>query len=237
MVEGPEDGHRPLPRARGGADKGSVGPQRQGSAAYVFETLRGEIESRVLPAGAVLFEGEIARRLSISRTPVREALAHLRAVGLVTKRPGASAVVRRYSLAELKEIYEIRIPLERLAAELAAQLRSEAGLAELQRREAELHMVESGLRWSALHDRFHLDLYRQSQRSQLIELIIVLRARSEPYIRMAVQIDQDLRRTSDADHAAMAELLASGDSERLSDLTRVHLQRTLECAPRALGLE
>lgn len=101
----------------------------QGQSAY--ERLREDIRSGALPPGARLTETEIAERLAISRTPVREAIRRLEAEGLVDHQPRSGAVVRRLDYPEIMELYEMRTVLEGTAARLAARAASPMELEEL----------------------------------------------------------------------------------------------------------
>ncbi|MCX6467673.1 MAG: GntR family transcriptional regulator [Pseudonocardiales bacterium] len=69
--------------------------------------LRGDV-----PAGARLAEVELAERLGVSRTPVREALGRLAAEGLVELVPNRGARVASWSVAELEGVFELRAALE-----------------------------------------------------------------------------------------------------------------------------
>src|SRR6056297_540952 len=89
----------------------------------VFETLRKAIVSLTLAPGERLVEREIAQRMGVSRTPVREALRHLEAQGLVEHLPRKGCVVRDIDPAELEEIFSIREALEILALRECAKQR------------------------------------------------------------------------------------------------------------------
>ncbi|WP_127506599.1 GntR family transcriptional regulator [Actinoplanes solisilvae] len=82
------------------------------AAEQVAESLRDEILAGVFPSGARLGEAELAGRLSVSRTPVREALSRLAAEGLVEIQPNRGARVVTRTPDELREIFEIRLRLE-----------------------------------------------------------------------------------------------------------------------------
>ncbi len=81
--------------------------------------------------GARLIEEDIVRRYNVSRSPVREAFRFLEQDGLLVRDPRRGVRVGLLSVADLDEIYACRIPLEGLAAEAAAQHRSDAHLSAL----------------------------------------------------------------------------------------------------------
>jgi DNA-binding GntR family transcriptional regulator len=100
-----------------------------GSAAA--EQIRDAIVDGRLPPGQRLKEEQLARELGISRTPVREALLMLQAEGLVDAAPNRGSTVRRYTRADLEEMYELRALLEGHAARRAAERATKAELGTL----------------------------------------------------------------------------------------------------------
>lgn len=106
------------------------------------ERLRALIVEGALAPGEKLSEQALCVRFGVSRTPLREALRSLAAEGLVTLRPGRSALVAPLTLADLDEVFPVIGALEALAGELAASAMAEAGVAEVRRltaRMAEQH--------------------------------------------------------------------------------------------------
>lgn len=86
----------------------------------VFRMLCGALRDGVYRPGDRLVEDEVAQKLEVSRTPVREALGRLLAKGLVEHAGGRGLVVRRPDAAEVLELYAMREILEGAAARLAA---------------------------------------------------------------------------------------------------------------------
>lgn len=83
--------------------------------------------------GARLGEVELADAIGVSRTPVREALRHLSAEGLVEITPNKGARVVAWSEAELEQVFDLRAQVEGLAARLAAQRATDEQLEGLHR--------------------------------------------------------------------------------------------------------
>lgn len=114
-------------------------------SASAVERVAGAIQAQVLsgavPVGSHLRQEALAEEFGVSRTPVREALRHLQATGLVELLPNRGAVVRGPSAKEIREAYEVRAELEGLAAELAAGRISDRDLVRL--REAQTLFRES----------------------------------------------------------------------------------------------
>jgi DNA-binding GntR family transcriptional regulator len=90
-------------------------------ALYVYELLLAAIRNGELHAGERLRETDIADRLRVSRTPVREAIRRLASDGLVTVAPSGGVQVLQLDRQQVKEIYALRATLEGASARLAAQ--------------------------------------------------------------------------------------------------------------------
>src|SRR5438105_6431078 len=89
------------------------------------------IVSGELEPGTVLRQEQLSERFQVSRTPVREALRRLAALGLVSFEPNRGVRVRTLSRAELHEAFLVRAELESLATEVAAEKATPEDLAEL----------------------------------------------------------------------------------------------------------
>lgn len=99
--------------------------------ARVRAALREEILRGVLEQGAPIREGQVAIRLAVSRTPVREALRRLASEGLVEVLPNRGARVRVWSEDAVDEAYELRALLEAHGAARAASRISQTQMEEL----------------------------------------------------------------------------------------------------------
>jgi DNA-binding GntR family transcriptional regulator len=108
----------------------------------VLGELRELILSGALTAGSRVGEVELAERLGVSRTPVREALSRLAAEGLVEVTPNRGARVATWTVAELEGVFDLRISLEPQLTAFAVPHAGPADLAELD--ELAHRMVEVG---------------------------------------------------------------------------------------------
>ena len=90
------------------------------------------IVSGELAPGTVLRQEQLSARYGVSRTPIREALRRLAALGLVSFEPNRGVRVRTLTRAELREAFLIRAELESLATEIAAERITRADLDELE---------------------------------------------------------------------------------------------------------
>lgn len=145
--------------------------------------LESAILSGELPAGTVLRQDQLSSELSVSRTPVREALRQVAALGLVSLEPKRGARVRSFSPEELSETFIIRAELEGLAAQLAVARITRSELKDLHAAEQRFKKVTNDLRsrddgdvaiqwltseWVAANGEFH-DLILSAARSPLLE--------------------------------------------------------------------
>src|SRR5215475_4341202 len=107
----------------------------------VYRTLRDEIVFLDLPPGAPVREVDVATRLGVGRTPVREALQRLAMNYLVEIMPGRGAFVAPISLPDLVKISEIRVNLEGFAAASAATRATDAERAVLRDLRGQIRQV------------------------------------------------------------------------------------------------
>jgi DNA-binding GntR family transcriptional regulator len=84
------------------------------------DVLRDHIVSGRIPPGTKLIEREVASQLGVSRAPVREALTELEKEGLIVSRPSGRYVIK-LTQQDVRELYEVRFVLEKLAVELAVR--------------------------------------------------------------------------------------------------------------------
>ena len=204
-----------------------------GEAAYhaVMEAIR---RGDYVP-GARLREEEVGARLDLSRTPVREALRRLEAEGIVEHRPRAGAVVRQLSHAELVELYEMRVVLERTAAELAARHGAAAEfdtLAALNRQIAEER--SNPAQAAAINQAFHRGLYLASRNRFLLD---AARGLNNALLLLGPTTFTDVARvdTVVAQHAAILEALFAGDPVAAGEAAEAHLQTSLRVRLKALA--
>lgn len=128
----------------------------QGSLAqYVYAQLRQEIRSRQLASGDRLREVDIAERLAVSRTPVREALKRLEAEGVVRFAPPRGFVVVQLSAKQVMELYAMRRVLVGAAARFAAEQASPIEILSMQQVLSQLEKAKTPDEVAGLNRRLH----------------------------------------------------------------------------------
>src|SRR6184192_734976 len=123
--------------------------------------LEDDIVSGRIEAGSVLRQEQLSERFGVSRTPIREALRRLAALGLVSFVPNRGVRVRTITAQELREAFLVRAELESLTTEIAAPKFTEAELDELEVAEEAFSAATQALRarpredvdrWRLTHD-------------------------------------------------------------------------------------
>ena len=197
-------------------------------AGLVAERLRAEIVAGERAPGSRLPQVEIARRLGVSTTPVREALAMLEREGLVRLHPQRGAVVFIPTVADLREHYEIRAALEALAASRTAEVFEPEWAAPLELLLDEMRTGPPAARYLELNQRFHTTLYEHCGRRKLVDMIATLRDASSAYLHIyRAAADFPVKRL-DAEHRAMLAACVARDPAAAAAATREHLERTVE---------
>ncbi|MCH8493060.1 MAG: GntR family transcriptional regulator [Idiomarina sp.] len=193
----------------------------------LLEIQRAIVEGDI-PAGSKISEPELARRFSVSRAPLREALARLERCHLIERTPNAGARVVTLSLAGLLSLYQLREELEGLACRLAAENMDDAEIAELSAL-LEAHLASQRVREGESYYQeegdldFHYRIILGSKNSYLINILC-----DELYflVRMyRVQLGMNGPRVSRAfdEHKAIINAIANRDGELADLLMRRHI--------------
>jgi DNA-binding GntR family transcriptional regulator len=195
----------------------------QGEAAY--SKLLEAIRTGTFAPGDRLRETDVAERLNLSRTPVREAFRRLEADGIVEHRPRLGAIIRQLSHGELVELYDMRSVLERTAAEMAAKHASPAEVIALRDLNATL-AASAPTEAAALNQDFHRGIYLATRNRFLLDaaralnnaLMLLGPTTLDDPARIAVVTEQ---------HAAILDAIAAGDPITAGDAAETHLQTSL----------
>lgn len=197
----------------------------QGAAAY--NTLVAAIRAGDFLPGDRLRETDVAQRLALSRTPVREALRKLEAEGIVEHSPRIGAVIRRLSHGELVELYEMRMVLERTAAEMAAKHAAAAEIDLLADLNEEISTAQGNPQKAASANQdFHQAIYLAARNRFLME---AARSLNNALMLMGpTTLANPARMECVAkEHAAIIDALGARDPERAGEAAVAHLQTSL----------
>ncbi|MDX3086967.1 MULTISPECIES: GntR family transcriptional regulator [Streptomyces] len=199
------------------------GPWRPGPLRdRVHEALLDLITSRALPPGRHLVESDLARRLGVSRQPVREALQRLSTEGWVDLRPAQGAFVHVPTPAEAEQLGTVRTLLEGEAARLAAAAAGPEGVRALEELcAAGERAVAAGEADGAvaLAARFHAKVMELAGNAVLAELAARIDRRVRWYHAPAAR---QRGPRSWAEHREVTAAIAAGDQARATALMRAH---------------
>ena len=194
------------------------------AAASIRETIESAIAWGLRLPGDRLDEQQLALEFGVSRTPVREALQHLAAAGLVEIRPRRGAVVAMPSAERLYEMFEVMSELEALCGRLAARRITSEGLAALQQANAAC-AEETGDadRYYSANERFHQQIYRLSGNGFLAEEALSLQKRLTPFRRLQLRVSGRIA-SSFAEHERIVAFIGRGDGEATAAELRAHVR-------------
>lgn len=206
---------------------------RGGTVDYVLEHLRsGVMQGRYAP-GQRLIEADLTRELGVSRGPLREAFRRLSAEGVVEIVPHRGALVRRLTLQEMKELFQIRVGLETLAAQLAAEAMHDPLVRARFEREIEPIWDESpriaGPNYIDENHRFHDAITQASGNEQLLRLTRQLRLTVLMYQLVSTLKPENIA-ASVTEHRLIAQAILNGDGDAAQHHVRSHLNRALSVA-------
>lgn len=205
------------------------------SGETAYEALMRAIRMGVFNPGDRLREEDVATRLGLSRTPVREALRRLEAEGVVEHKPRIGAAIRLLSHAEVVELYEMRIVLERTAAELAAKHGVASEFDTLEALNAAIKRErDNPAQAAAINQDFHRGLYRAGRNRFLLDSA---RALNNALLLLGPTTYTDPQRVDEvtAQHKSIIEALRAGDPVAASDASEAHLQTSLRQRLKALA--
>jgi DNA-binding GntR family transcriptional regulator len=194
-------------------------------ALEIARHLREQIMSGALPAGERVNETRITRELSLSRSPVREALRILESEGLVTLEPHRGARVRRVSEQDLEEIFDVRLMLEshgvlhhlhRLAPEALMPVRRAVDDARAALGAGDVE------RWHQASLRFHDGLVGLASNRHLTRLHEELKTSLRRYQISVIGVPGEPERFQ-VEHEAILDALEHGRVERGAELVARHI--------------
>lgn len=197
------------------------------SGDLAFSKLMGAIETGIYQPGDRLREIEIADRLSLSRTPVREALRRLEAENIVEHRPRVGAVIRTLGQTEVVELYEMRLVLERTAAEMAAKHAVEAEVDEMAALNEDIaNLSQGGPQAAVINQTFHRAIYLAARNRFLMD---AARAMNNALLLLGPTTLADAERIATVvrQHSAILDAIGAGDIGGAGAAAEAHLQTSL----------
>lgn len=198
-------------------------------AENIVQKLRDQIENEIVsgsfPAGYRLDETRLATRFGVSRTPVREALMQLGAIGLIEIRPRRGAVVVEPSPHRIYEMFEVMAELEAMAGSHAARRHTATDrIALLAAHEKCAGAAEAGDADAYYYENeaFHVAIYEAGHNGFLKEQCLALHRRLRPYRRLQLRLRNRME-SSLAEHSQIVQAILDGDGARAAAALRDHV--------------
>lgn len=191
----------------------------------VFQTLRNAIITGELQPGERLMETQLAEKLGVSRTPIREAIRKLELEGLVIMVPRKGAQVAQFTEKDIQDVLEVRAALEALAAKLACKRMDDRAFLKLQLAIAEYSYAAKGKDLEMMIEKdveFHDIICNATQNDKLIQLFNNLKEQVNRY-RITYLKNVEDSDTVEAEHLAILEALKNKNEEVASNLASKHI--------------
>jgi DNA-binding GntR family transcriptional regulator len=195
----------------------------------VYENLRRRIIAGELQPGLPINEADFARELSVSKTPIREALRQLERDGFVENIPGRGSMIAHIRPQDIREVFEIREIIESGAAKRAARLRdSEELRAKREEGKKLLEDEQAGEayvhEWGSWED-VHLCIVKALGNQTLVDMYSGLLDRIKRF-RSYYGKRFTQRRLHEilTEHTAILDAIVEGDGERAEQMVQQHLR-------------
>ena len=192
----------------------------------VFNTLREAILKGELKPGERLMELQLAAKLGVSRTPIREAIRMLEQEGLAVTIPRKGAEVAKMTEKDMEDVLQIREALDELAAKIACEQITEEQLNDLVNamHEFEATTQTGNLKRIAEVDvKFHDIIYQSTGNPKLVNMLNNLREQMYRY-RVEYLKDEKNYPTLLKEHKEIVEGMIAKNKEKVSEVMHQHVK-------------
>ena len=196
----------------------------------VFNTLRQAILRGELKQGERLMEIQLANKLGVSRTPIREAIRKLELEGLVLMIPRKGAEVAEITEKSLRDVLEVRRALEELSVQLACEKITKEEIRELERVAKEFQQVVKSSDITEIAEvdvRFHDIIYTATDNQKLIQLLNNLREQMYRYRVEYLKRDGVFPQLI-AEHEAIIRHIENNEKEKATEVMCRHIDNQVE---------
>lgn len=196
----------------------------------VFNTLRQAILRGELKPGKRLMEIQLANKLGVSRTPIREAIRKLELEGLVLMIPRKGAEVAEITEKSLRDVLEVRRALEELSVQLACEKITKEEIRELERVAKEFQQVVKSSDITEIAEvdvRFHDIIYTATDNQKLIQLLNNLREQMYRYRVEYLKRDGVFPQLI-AEHEAIIRHIENNEKEKATEVMCRHIDNQVE---------
>ncbi len=215
-------------------------PADQGDA--LADRLRRQIAEWIfngqVSPGQRLDERGLAEKLSVSRTPVREALRQLQAAGLVDIAPNRGAVVATVDLHRLAELFEVVAEFESVCARLATSRMTpieKGSIREILADEQSAAQAGDVEAFATANRRLHTAIVAGAHNKALEEAVSSYRIRTAPFRKAQLTLPDRLTATA-ADDARVIAMILAGDGAGAAAAVKTHLETTAFHASKCISI-
>jgi DNA-binding GntR family transcriptional regulator len=190
------------------------------------------IVTGALRPGTKLDEMSLATRFLVSRTPIREALGQLSAMGLVDRRPNRGAIVAVVTQEHLSSMFESMAELEGICARFSAERMTPGERRALEREHGgSARLVHLGAEedYEAHNTEFHTRLYRGAHSKHIYELVTMTRSRLAPFRRAQFRLPGRLAKSWD-EHDVIVTAIMRGDGIAAGAAAKAHVSIVSEAS-------
>jgi len=192
----------------------------------VTESVREKILSGEIAVGTHIRQAALAKELSVSQIPVREALLLLEGEGLITFRANKGASVTEFNLEQVDELFLLRANLE---SQLLASSIPNLSQDKLKQAGFILDTLDNALKlnnapkvWCDLNTDYHSCLYSAADLPQTQELVNILNTKAERYVRVHINSLGGVVKVG-TDHKDLLNACIKGDVEQAVELLKLHI--------------
>ena len=197
----------------------------------VFNTLRDAILTGKLVPGERLMENQLAEKLGVSRTPVREALRMLELENLVELVPRKGAQVLDMSEKDITNILEVRSALEGLATSLACKKMTKEDLQQLKSMEVDFEKAVADNdveHFVDIDEDFHDLIFAVTENDKLISIFRNLRIQLYRYRMAQAKNNETSMSTIVAHHRSIIRAIENHDAEEGASIAQGHIKYQTE---------
>jgi len=197
--------------------------------AELYNAVKAMAVSFEFKPGERINEVDLARRLNVSRTPLREVLNQLMVEGFLTRSVNRGFIARLLDAKQIHSLYEYRAVLEAGIVRAACERATDEELAELRafvERSRDEPDDSEATRLLALDEAFHLTLARLSRNEEFVRALESVNARIH-FVRW-IDMQQGRRSHTQGEHMRIVQALERRDVDALPDMMRGHIGRRLD---------
>jgi DNA-binding GntR family transcriptional regulator len=199
-----------------------------GLATKAYRKMREAILSGKHSPGEALYEVHLAERLGMSRTPVREALQVLAREGFIDSMPGRGFLIPRWSLQDVRELYELRESLEGFATACAAKNVTQAEIEEIEGIHAAYIETSDWEELVQLGDQFHNRIVEIGRNNRLTKILDSLKAQISMTRVSQLRDLKGRRDESTREHRTILDAIVARDFDLAERNARHHIRSSYE---------